>query len=158
MTTNPTLIVRLVKRDRTVIIARKTPVQIVQRFATLNLTQGESVGLTLVAGELIQANRAVLTSITDGKSYKCDGGNGEHTGRAVGISRNSSAAGGSLAVAKPGTVMSDPVWNWMDGAIYAGLDGVLTQDVSSLVQYSPIAMSLSKTKLIVQLGFSTHAL
>ena len=111
--------------------------------------------LTLVAGEVIAANKVVRGNL-DGKGYKCDANDMDDYGTAIGISRTSPGIGVAFAVAVDGDTITDEFFDFDLGLIYCGADGELTQDPSLLAFSQPVAVALSPTKIKIQIGLAVE--
>jgi hypothetical protein len=95
------------------------------------------------AGENLSGHRAIRLS--GGLAYYCDAATLAHAGTAIGITTGA-ALSGDLANMQTLGIISDPSWNFVNGPVYVGSAGVLTQ-VPNGVFVQQIGVSGKSTEL-----------
>jgi hypothetical protein len=98
----------------------------------------------------LSGHRAIRVS--GGLASLCDGTNAAHTGRCIGITTGAAIAGADATVQTVGLI-TEPSWNWTEGPVYVGANGVLTQSLAGLafIQQVGLAVSLDSIDINPQL-------
>lgn len=92
----------------------------------------------------LSGHRAIR--VVAGLAYFCDGSDAAHIGRAIGISTGAATAGADVSIQTSGLLM-EPSWSWIDGPVYVGTAGVLTQQLSGLAYVHQIGLAVSATQI-----------
>jgi hypothetical protein len=78
-----------------------------------------------ISGEAINALRVV--KIAAGQAYRADAADPNDAQLLVGISITATSAAGQALTVRNDGPLSDAAWNWAQGVVYCGANGVLTQ-------------------------------
>lgn len=96
------------------------------------------------AGSDLSGHRAVR--IVSGLCYPCDAGAREQAGRCIGVSQGAALAGDEVVVQTAGALV-EPSWAWVEGPIFVGANGVLTQSLAGLAFVHQIGVATSPTQI-----------
>ena len=104
---------------------------------------------SLVAGEALSGQKVVRC--VDGELFYASADDATHLGKVVGITTMAAILGDPVDIRTVG-YMTDPSFNFVDGPIYLGLNGALTQsyDVGAFMQQ--VATQLSATEIFVTIN------
>jgi hypothetical protein len=156
----------IVDASQVVVSTSAAPTILVEPVSTTIVVEG-LVGIRGPQGEAGQAAGAVSTQtyeaatnlsghrairVSGGLATLCDGTNAAHTGRCIGITTGAVVAGADATVQTVGLI-TEPSWNWTEGPVYVGANGVLTQSLAGLafIQQVGLAVSLDSIDINPQL-------
>lgn len=106
----------------------------------------------VVAGETLSGHRAIRLS--NGLAYYCDASNLDHAGTVIGISTGAALVGETVNVQTLG-VLNESSWSWIDGPIYVGTNGQLTQSITGLfMQQIGVATNATAMNINAQLAIA----
>ena len=88
------------------------------------------------AGEILSGHRTVRISKT----------NINHVGTAIGVTTNAATVGDVVNIQMLGDLIESG-WNWSEGAVFVGINGQLTQDLTSLLFVQQIGVAVSSIEL-----------
>ena len=77
------------------------------------------------ATEILSGHRAVR-AVPGGCAY-ASADESDHAEAFLGVTVTAALAGDEISVVGPGGVIEESTWNWMPGAVFLGVDGVLVQ-------------------------------
>jgi hypothetical protein len=103
-----------------------------------------------VANGTVGGHRAVL-AVGDGSVMYVDTTNQAHAGKVIGITLNAALDGDPVSVAVVGPIV-EPSFTFAPGPIYFNAIGVLTQVRPSSGFIQQVAIALSATTIVVQIG------
>lgn len=104
----------------------------------------------VIAGETLSGHRAIRLS--NGLAYYCDAMNLAHVGTGIGVSTGAALINETVNVQTLGT-LSEPSWTWIDGPIYVGANGQLTQSITGLfIQQIGVATNATAMNINAQLS------
>lgn len=101
-----------------------------------------------VAGTAIHGRRVIR--MFNGQAHHPDILNNNQATHVVGISMEAVAIGHPFMVRSSGS-MTNSSWNWVDGFVYCGQNGVLTQSPGSLGWLQRVARVINPTTIFVDL-------
>lgn len=102
------------------------------------------------AGENLSGHRAIRLS--GGQAFYCDAATLAHAGTAIGITIGA-ALSGALVDAQTFGNISEPSWNFVNGPVYVGTNGALTQTpVGLFVQQIGVAGDTTELNINPQLA------
>lgn len=96
------------------------------------------------AGENLSGHRVVR--IFNNLVYYCDATNIDHVGNAVGVNINAATVGSIVNIQMLGNLI-EVGWNWNEGAVFVGINGQLTQDLTGMLFVQQIGVAVSSTEL-----------
>ena len=96
------------------------------------------------AGEILSGHRTVR--ISNNLVYYCDATNINHVGTAIGVTTNAATVGDVVNIQMLGDLIESG-WNWSEGAVFVGINGQLTQDLTSLLFVQQIGVAVSSIEL-----------
>ena len=96
------------------------------------------------AGTTLSGHRALRVS--GGLAYICDGADRVQAGRCIGIGLNAALEGDDVTIQTAGSV-SEPSWNWSEGAVFVGVNGTLTQSLLGLAFIHQLGVATSPTQI-----------
>lgn len=100
------------------------------------------------AGEAISAKRVV--KLFNGLMYLADATNLADVGKVVGITLNAGSAGDSITYQYSSTI-DDTAWTWVEGPIYLGSAGQLTQSLVGLTFLQQIGIAIGETEMLIDI-------
>lgn len=104
---------------------------------------GQAVNIqTFEAGANLSGHRAIRVSA--GLAYVCDGATAAHAGRCIGVSTGAAAQGDATLIQTIG-VLTEPSWSWIEGPVFVGADGILTQSLAGLAFIQQVGVAVSST-------------
>jgi hypothetical protein len=105
---------------------------------------------TYVAGATVNGHRVVVTD-EDGEAIHADNTDPTHANAATKISLGAALTGEDVQVQLVGRI-TEPSWAWtLNGTIYVGADGVLTQTppAAPAVFSKPVAIAETATRILI---------
>lgn len=111
---------------------------------------GGSTVETYVAGATVNGHRVVVTNAS-GQAIHADNTDPTHANAATKITLGAALFGENVQVQLIGRI-TEPSWNWtLNGTIYVGAEGVLTQVVpaSPAVFSKPVAVAETATRILI---------
>ena len=138
----------------TVDVKQSQPTVNIQSYdITLDIASGgivpAAIDTTLVASTSISALRCITTDSSGLAKYATP--DTLANALVIGISTNAANTGENVTVKTTGE-LSDASWNWTKGAIYLGVNGVLTQTApsgGSIVVH--VAKAITATKILIDI-------
>ncbi len=103
-----------------------------------------------IAGMVLSGNR-VLVKLPSGQMFPADKDTPSHMHKVAGVGLNSASAGSAVQVQSFGELV-EPTWNWVEGPVYLGNAGQLTQTVPTSGFLVLIGTAIAPTVLRIQLG------
>lgn len=103
---------------------------------------GSAEAAAFVAGENISGHSVI--KVIGGLAYQCDSATFGDAGRAIGIATGAALNGASASVQQAGQI-TEPSWAWVEGPVYVGTNGFLTQNLTGLVYIHQIGVAVSAT-------------
>lgn len=103
-----------------------------------------------IAGTVLSGHR-VLVKNSSGQMVEADKNTPAHMHRVAGVGINSASAGSTVQVQSFGELV-EPSWNWVEGPVYLGNTGQLTQTVPTSGFLILIGTATAPTVLRIQLG------
>lgn len=103
---------------------------------------------TALAGEAISAKRAI--KVFNGSAYLADASISGDEDLVVGITLGAANAGSNVTY-QFGSTIQDNSWTWVEGPVYLGTNGQLTQSLSGLAFMQQIGVALSATELLIDI-------
>lgn len=107
---------------------------------------GAGVVLSLVAGEALGGHRAVV--VENGEVFYADKDTSPHSGQVIGVTVHAASIGEAIDVQYAGE-LEELSWTFNPGAVYIGLNGVLTQTRPSSGWVMNIGTAISPTKISI---------
>lgn len=104
---------------------------------------------TIYTGIAIGGHR-VLIATADGCDY-ANANNLDHVNKVIGISVGAFSRGDQVVFAADGEEMFEPSWNFQIGAVYLGVNGLLTQNPAGLAFMQQVATALSSNRILVKI-------
>ena len=104
--------------------------------------------VTHAAGETLSGHRVVIVS--GGLAYHADSTDPADASRVVGITTGAATAGAPAMIQTFGE-MTEPSWNWSDGAIFFDALGRLTQTPPETGFLQIVASAVSSTTIFISL-------
>lgn len=104
---------------------------------------------TYIADGVLSGHRLVM-STGSGKVGYVDAANAAHAGLALGITTGAAVDAASVDVQLVNE-MVEPSWSWASGPVYAGANGIPTQDTSTLAFVQVIGIATEPTKLMINI-------
>lgn len=105
-----------------------------------------STVIEVIAGEALGGGRAVVQKGEE--AFYSDSNTIADINKVLGITTNAAVLGAIVNV-QTGGELNDPSWNWNEGPIYNGLNGVLTQ-IAPITGFTlQVAVALSSTDILV---------
>ena len=111
-------------------------------------TQAITLVASLVASEAISALRVIKAF--NGAIQVADASVSVDAGKAIGISLNAVVAGGDLQYQYAGP-LANTGWAWVEGPIFIGAGGQLTQSTVGLAFIQRVGTALSNTEILIDL-------
>ncbi len=96
------------------------------------------------AGQALSGHRAVR--IRGGLAYYCDAAQTSDAGKAIGITVGAVLQGGLATVQTLGK-LTEPSWNWNEGPVFVGPNGVLTQSTAGQAFTQQVGVAVSATSI-----------
>lgn len=107
--------------------------------------------LEVPAGEDVGGHRPI--SVIGGAAYHTDPDDADSAAACVGISLNAAALGDTVRIVVAG-YMTEPSWGWMDGPIWVGAGGLLTQSPPAVAAVIQIGVATGPQSLVVTPRFA----
>ena len=95
---------------------------------------------THIAATNLSGHRAIR--VVSDLAYLCDGANAAHVGRCIGMTVGA-VVEGAVATIQTVSLISDPGWNWSEGPVYVGANGLLTQSLTGLAFIQQVGQAVS---------------
>jgi hypothetical protein len=111
---------------------------------------GTASPLLVTADTAIGGHRAVVATST-GCSY-ADNTNIQHINKVIGVTNGAASQGASASIAIHGQTITEPSWSFSEGPVWLGQNGLITQELPSSGFLQQVAIALSQTKIIVNIG------
>lgn len=96
------------------------------------------------AGEILSGHRAVR--ISNNLVYYCDATNINHVGTVVGVTTSAATVGSIVNIQMLGNLIESG-WGWNESAVFVGINGQLTQDLTGMLFVQQIGVAVSSTEL-----------
>ncbi len=96
------------------------------------------------AGQALSGHRAVR--IQGDLAYYCDANELSHAGKAIGITVGAVLSGDMATVQTLGK-LTEPSWNWNEGPVYVGANGLLTQSTAGHAFTQQVGVAVSATSI-----------
>lgn len=110
-------------------------------------TAPERTAFTMVAETNLNGLRVVAGSDSFiGQAVYADHNNIPQASKVLGITRSAVLAGNSVEVIDGGSI-NDPSWNWIDGPIFLGTDGKLTQSAPTVGFVLTVGKAVSANRI-----------
>jgi hypothetical protein len=103
-----------------------------------------------IAGMVLSGHR-VLVKFPSGQMFLADKDTPAHMHKVAGVGLNSAGSGSAVQVQSFGELV-EPTWNWVEGPVYLGNSGQLTQTVPTSGFLVLIGTATAPTVLRIQLG------
>lgn len=104
--------------------------------------------LKLVAVLTVSGHRVVRG--VNGGVATCSVTTPDDADKAIGITEGAALAG-ATAVVRYGGLMTDTTWAWVEGGVYAGPDGTLTQSPPHAAFEQRVGTAISPTQIVVEI-------
>jgi len=116
---------------------------------SVSVLQDASKGIvSYVAGSSISALCGI--KLVAGVPAYCDADVVTDIGKLVGVSTNAVISGDALAIQYDG-ILSDAGWAWVEGPVYLGSAGQLTQSAAGLTFVQSIGEAVSATSIMLNI-------
>lgn len=103
-----------------------------------------------IASVALGGHRVVIADGSTGVNY-ADSSNIAHLDFVLGITTGAASAGAPVNV-QVGNEMTEPSWNWTPGAVWLGLNGLMTQTPPTTGFVCRVGTALTASKLLIEIG------